>query len=188
LATDNVDGSLRLSISCTGVAAIDVAENLEINLASSIATSVGGMVKVENADGMVTADIILPTWHEPEAVPTADAPPRTLLLIESRDSVRTQLHNFFENAGYNMMEAADTEEALALLELHAHSPETGPVEAMPGDEIDLVIGDSASTRRIDQVPVLLTDQPAAHALSQSELLERVRSRLAHNLTFSASAK
>lgn len=42
----------------------------------------------------------------------------TILLVEHNDAVRAEIHNFFEAAGHNLIEAADTQEAVALGEMH----------------------------------------------------------------------
>lgn len=154
--------------------------SLELSLAFSIATEFGGMIELENNG----ASVILPAWEEPVAAPPPQATTHTLLLVEPRESVRTQLHNFFEAAGYNMLEAASLEEARALLELHAP---VGEETLLPGEAIDLVLGETGWLQGIDHVPVLFTDQPAGRAISQNELLDQVRARLAPDLTFSASA-
>src|ERR1019366_749596 len=59
-------------------------------------------------------------WSGPVLLPRPageeEAP--AILLIDSRERVRSQLHNFFEANGYNLLEAADAHEALALGEVH----------------------------------------------------------------------
>ncbi len=47
--------------------------------------------------------------------------PTSILLVEPRESVRLELHNFFETAGYNLIEASNAEEAVALGEVHEGS-------------------------------------------------------------------
>jgi hypothetical protein len=39
-------------------------------------------------------------------------------LVDNRERVRAQLHNFFESVGYNLLEAGDPEEAVALGLVH----------------------------------------------------------------------
>jgi CheY-like chemotaxis protein len=59
----------------------------------------------------------------------------TILLVDGRPVVRAELHNFFEAAGYNFLEAADAAEAAALGEVHE-------------GEIDLLIADSMQISKI----------------------------------------
>ena len=47
--------------------------------------------------------------------------PAAILLVEPRESVRLELHNFFETAGYNLIEASDAEEAIVLGEVQEGS-------------------------------------------------------------------
>jgi hypothetical protein len=76
------------------------------------------------ADGVV--DAVEP---DPSLAPTPALPP-SVLLLDPRAAVRAELHNHFEAAGFNLLEAADREEALALGQLHE-----GP--------LDLLIADAA---------------------------------------------
>ena len=105
-------------------------------------------------------EVSFPQWLDPE--PAAEAP--TVLLIEPRESIRARLHNFFEASGFNLLEAADDEQADALLDLH---------------KVDLVIGGGAEAGTI---PVLRLESP----YTEQQLLERVRTLLDPPLTFSAS--
>jgi DNA-binding response OmpR family regulator len=104
----------------------------------------------------------------------------TLLLIDSRDRVRAQLHNFFESAGYNMIEACDRSEALALGEMHEGS-------------LDMLIAEPADAKAILEdlrathpavASLLMVDTPEASSseirqpFTQRVLLERVVALLA----------
>ena len=59
----------------------------------------------------------------------------TILLVEESEAVRAELHNFFEAAGYNLIEAHDADEAAALGEIHEGS-------------INLVICEAAKIREV----------------------------------------
>ena len=89
----------------------------------------------------------------------------TLLLVEPREGVRAQLHNFFEANGYNLLEAADDEQAETLAELQ---------------HVDLLIG---AHRPIEGIPLVEIAAP----YTQRALLEQVRAALPPILTSSASA-
>jgi two-component system, cell cycle sensor histidine kinase and response regulator CckA len=65
---------------------------------------------------------------EPGGVPS-------VLLVDYRERVRAQLHNFFEAAGYNLLEAVDDQEALALGEVHDGSLHLLVAEAADADRI-----------------------------------------------------
>jgi PAS domain-containing protein len=97
----------------------------------------------------------------PVSVPTAGSSP-TLLLIEPRENIRARLHAFFEANGFNLLEAADDEEANLLLDFH---------------NVALVLGGSAES---DTIPVLHLTAP----YTEQQILERVRMLLA-SLTVSA---
>jgi DNA-binding response OmpR family regulator len=59
----------------------------------------------------------------------------SILLVDPRDHVRLQLHNFFEANGYNLLEAADFDEAAAIAQMHEGT-------------LDLLIADAGEADRI----------------------------------------
>jgi len=73
----------------------------------------------------------------------------TVLFVDPHDLVRLDLHNYFEAAGYNLIEAADSDEAIALGEMRE------------GD-LDLVIADASMAPRI--LEALRRANPALQAL------------------------
>ena len=169
---------------------------LELSLAHGIATEYDGLLTAAEPAAGEGFQVLLPAWQEPQVAQALEEEPGTLLLIESRESVRRQLHNFFESAGFNLLEASDRDEALALLEIHSPGLETDSTPladaldmaaATEEVHVDLVLGDLASTKGILQVPVILLDQPQVQAMTQNDLLAFVRSQLAQRITFSASA-
>jgi two-component system cell cycle sensor histidine kinase/response regulator CckA len=107
-------------------------------------------------------EALFPKWAEPPSPPAAL---HTLLLIEPRERIRGQLHTFFEANGFNLLEAADQQEAAALLELH---------------EVDLVVAEDGD---FEDVRVLHATRP----YTQQELLAHVRAALEDRLAISASA-
>lgn len=108
-------------------------------------------------------EAFFPHWQAQE--PAAGHVP-TLLLVEAREGVRAQLHNFFEANGYNLLEAADDEQAEALAELQ---------------RVDVVIG---ASRPLQGVPLVEVAAP----YTQRVLLEQVRAALQGSLISSASAR
>jgi hypothetical protein len=114
-------------------------------------------------------EALFPAWSDPLIVPgQPNAIPPTLLLIETNERLRAELHNFFEINGFNLLEATDVDEAQALLELQ---------------EVDLVIGGNMSEMVEEDVPCLAITRP----YSETALLDRVQAALAGRLTAHAAA-
>jgi hypothetical protein len=87
-----------------------------------LAAECGGYVSARsNPNGGSRIELLIPRLAD-QALPAGPAGvPASILLVEPRESVRLELHNFFEMAGYNLIEASDMEEAIALGEVHAGS-------------------------------------------------------------------
>jgi len=150
LVLDTAANGDQISLSVTHTGALTDSDSVNLSL-----------VRYLTSDGN-RLEAFFPRWIDLDA--TAGAPP-TLLLIEIREHIRAQLHNFFEASGFNLLEAEDDEQADALLDLH---------------EVDLVIGGRSER---DAVPVLRLTPP----YTQQQLLEQVRTLLnPPALTFSAS--
>jgi nitrogen-specific signal transduction histidine kinase len=128
-----------------------------------------------------------------EALPAdASLEPRdvaSVLLVDYRERVRAQLHNFFEAEGYNLLEAADDQEALALGEVHEGS-------------LDLLVADAADADRIGaalrknhtELQVLrIVDLPEAapneilRPFTQAALLEKASQLLGPRAALGAAA-
>jgi two-component system cell cycle sensor histidine kinase/response regulator CckA len=93
---------------------------LALSIAHCIAAEHGGYLSARATSTGTRIEMLLPRIHEqllPAPAFSAGQAP-TILLLDSRDRVRSQLHNFFEAAGYNLLEASDRAEALALGEMH----------------------------------------------------------------------
>jgi CheY-like chemotaxis protein len=119
-----------------------------------------------NAEDGHRLEAFFPQASEPQ--PAAGATP-TLLLIEPRERIRAQLHNFFEANGYNLLEAADDDQARTLMELQ---------------KVDLLIAGASQIDGVirDGVPLLAMKPP----YTQQALLEQVRSAIGGASTFSAA--
>lgn len=116
-------------------------DNIALPMIHAIVTEHGGYVSARSTEnGGCRFEILLPVVASPAGEISAprpsalDAP--SILLIEQREAVRAQLHNFFEAAGYNLFEAADHAEAAAIAEVHEGS-------------FDLIIAESGEADRID---------------------------------------
>ena len=117
-------------------------DSLGLSIAHSIVTEHGGLLSVQpTPSGEVCRfEALLPRSIAPELLPRPENSPAgpigapSILLIEERVRVRAQLHNFFEANGYNLIEASDTDEAIALGEAH-------------DGVLDLLIAESAEADR-----------------------------------------
>jgi len=134
-------------------------DGLALSVAHSIAAEHGGYLTARAVPEGTCIELLLPHVNEesllPEQAPGAGQA-RTILLVEARDRVRAQLHNFFESAGYNLLEAVDREEASAIGQVHE-----GPLH--------LLIADAADSATI--LSELLPKHPGLDALSMVDLLE-----------------
>jgi two-component system cell cycle sensor histidine kinase/response regulator CckA len=160
-------------------------EALALSMAHSIATENGGYLVASPTPEGTRLDLYLPRLAEElpagQTARTPGAP--SILLVDYRDRVREQLHNFFEAAGYNLIEAATREEAVALGHVHEGS-------------LDLLVADAADAAAIH--PGLAVTQPHLRILeivdadpagphqirrpfTQQALLDRVESLLGQPL-------
>jgi len=155
---------------------------LALSMVHAIAVEHDGFVSAHRtAAGGCRFELLLPRVNGAALVPCAaisGAAP-TILIAGGADSVRTQLHNFFEAHGYNLLEASDGSEALAIAELHQGA-------------IDLLIADGPETETIaaalraahPQLRVLQTvdrreegPNEITRPFTQQALLDRVRELL-----------
>jgi two-component system, cell cycle sensor histidine kinase and response regulator CckA len=95
-------------------------EGLALSMVHSIVVEHSGYISAQRIpDGGCRFEMLLPRQAGLALLPqpvTQNA--RAILLVEDRDRVRLQLHNFFEASGYNLLEAADASEALAIAQMH----------------------------------------------------------------------
>jgi len=83
--------------------------------ARSIRSDSGGGTRIELLLPRLS-DQALITGGTTELANTLEAV--TILLVEHNEAARAELHNFFEAAGHNLIEASDTQDAIALGEMH----------------------------------------------------------------------
>jgi two-component system cell cycle sensor histidine kinase/response regulator CckA len=95
-------------------------EGLALSMVHAIVIEHGGYISAQRtAEGGCRFEMLLPQQTGPALLPQPAAPnAHAILLVEDRDRIRLQLHNFFEASGYNLLEAADAAEALAVAEMH----------------------------------------------------------------------
>jgi PAS domain S-box-containing protein len=129
-----------------------------LSLAHAIAIEHGGYLTACATPAGTRMEFLLP--RVTETLPSPAVPDArqayTILLVDARERVREQLHNFFESAGYNLLEASGREEAAALAEVHEGA-------------LDLLIADAA-----DATPLLETLQlchPGLLSLAMVDLPE-----------------
>ena len=94
-------------------------------------------------------ELLLPRIADQALLPAAPGGVATVLLVEPNEGVRAELHNFFEAAGYNLIEANDAEEAVALGEMHE-------------EPLDLVIAEASRAGQV--LRHLSALHPGLHAL------------------------
>jgi two-component system cell cycle sensor histidine kinase/response regulator CckA len=96
---------------------------LALAIVRTLVGDLGGTIHVESRPGEGSAfTVYLPrvsaasvdAAHAPVPAPFPAAGPPTVLLVEDNESVRRVLHNYFEGVGYNLIEARDGLEALAI--------------------------------------------------------------------------
>ena len=156
-------------------------ESLSLSMVHAIVVEHGGLISAQATAGGGTRIEILFPRHEGAALVArpvmANAP--AILLVDGRDRVRLQLHNFFEANGYNLLEAADAPEAAAIAEMHEGSLDLLIAEAEQGEAIGAEI---ASAR--GRVPLLrIVNRPEAgpdeirRPFTQQALLDRVAALL-----------
>lgn len=115
-------------------------ESLALLLVQSIVSEANGFLSSHRtAEGRACLEILFPRCAEPDAPSERNPGPamQTILFVEARDAVRAELHKFFETNGFNLLEAADASEAIALAEVLE-----GP--------LDLLIASAGETAQIHQ--------------------------------------
>ncbi len=111
-------------------------DGLALAMVHGIVTEHGGYIAARPISGGWRFEMLLPRASEaPLDGPAEPLRVPAVLLVDHRERVRAQLHNFFEAEGYNLLEAVDDEEAIALGEMHE-----GP--------LDLLVADAADAERV----------------------------------------
>ena len=126
-------------------------DGLALAMVHGIVTEHGGYISAQALSNGCRFEMLLPRAID-TLLPAASSDARpvpTVLLVDYRERVRVQLHNFFEAEGYNLLEAIDDQEALGLGEVHEGS-------------LDLLVADAADADRIGGV--LRKDHPELQIL------------------------
>jgi two-component system, cell cycle sensor histidine kinase and response regulator CckA len=127
-------------------------EHNGLAIALKIASNHDGYLEAHRSSGnSVEIDALIPQWIEPQPVPVTPemrgGP--VVLLVDPREIVRAQVHNYFESNGYNLLEASDVNEAITLAEIHEGT-------------LDLVIAPATDAGKI--ADSLLVSQPSLSIL------------------------
>ena len=112
-------------------------EGLALAMVHGIVTEHDGYISAHPLSGGCRFEIQLPCAAEnllTEGTPEPLGVP-IILLVDEHERVRAQLHNYFEAEGYNLIEAMDEQEAMALGEMHEGS-------------LDLLVADASDADRI----------------------------------------
>ena len=155
-------------------------EGLALSLVHATVTEHGGYISAQaTAGGGCRIEMLLPAVIGQPLLPRpAGAVARSILLVEDRDPVRVQLHNFFEANGYNLLEAADEGEAAAIGQVHEGKLDV--LVAGPGVD-QIAEGLLRVHPGLQVIRVVDGDENGVHEIrqpfSQRALLERVEALL-----------
>jgi nitrogen-specific signal transduction histidine kinase len=176
-----------------------VAEDgLALAMIHGIVAEHGGYISAQPDSRGYRFEMLLPRAAETQ-LPEANLEPGnvlSVLLVDYRERVREQLHNFFEAEGYNLLEAVDDEEALALGEVHEGSLDLLVADAEDADRIGASLRKNHPElqvlRIIDRVakrpggPSLPEHHEISRPFTQAELLEKASQLLGHRAAIGAS--
>ena len=162
-------------------------ESLALSAAHNIASEHNGFFSARYvgngaADGICCLEVLLPRWMEPEPAPAAIPPAltNTVLLVEPRETVRAELHKFFETNGFNLLEAADAGEAILLAEVREEPLDLVIAAAHEAGQIREVIEETLADDLPRPAVLRIVDAPEQsveelrRSYTQAALLERVR--------------
>jgi signal transduction histidine kinase len=172
------------SLEASGIEASE-DDSLALSVAHNLVTEAGGFLSaLRAADGSCCLEVLLPRWTEQETPATVVSPAltHTILLVEAREIVRAELHKFFETNGYNLLEAADAGEAIALAEVREEPLDLVIAPAQEAAQIRQGLHDTRSDLGLLTI-VDEREQSASElrrSYTQAALLERVRLLLAES--------
>ncbi len=156
-------------------------QGMALAMVHAIVTEHGGYVSAQRTGaGGCRCEILLPAEAAaalPSARPSSPQKVPTILLIEAREAVRGELHKFFELHGYNLLEAADASEALAVSQMHE-----GPIDVLIGDApLEAAAAELRREHANLKVLEIVDDLPRASQLrrpfTEAALLEKVEALL-----------
>ena len=166
-------------------------ESLSLSMVHAIVAEHGGLISAQaTAGGGTRFEMLLPHHEGAALVPRpAEGATPAILLVEGREQVRLQLHNFFEANGYNLLEAADASEAAAIAEMHEGSLDLLIAETEQAEAIEAELRKSRGT--IALLRIVSTPEPGPDEIrrpfTQQALLDRVAGLLRSREAASAGA-
>jgi two-component system, cell cycle sensor histidine kinase and response regulator CckA len=155
---------------------------LGLAAAQSAVSTLGGFMSVNSKPGAgTTIEVFLP-----DAIadtPAAGARWPTVLLVESNGSVRRVLHNYLEKHDYNLLEAADSSEALDMAEVY-----DGPIDLLVIDISGVALAAQLKAARPEMKVLFATEEGNAGGelrgasvlskpITKGRLLQRVAAAL-----------
>jgi PAS domain S-box-containing protein len=160
------------------------AHGLALPVAHAIIRDHSGFLTAQpSANGGTRLEILLPRVAEASLndPATAGAAPN-ILLVDSHDAVRSQLHNFFEARGLNLLESADAAEAIALGQMHEGSLDVLIAGEAAAEEIRKAIEGSHPSLALLRIVERAEQSPdeVRRPFSQQVLFEKVTGLLARN--------
>jgi PAS domain S-box-containing protein len=166
-------------------------DGLALAMVHGIVTEHGGYISAQATSRGCRFEVLLPRATETLAAGSGGEPRGipTVLLVDYRERVRAQLHNFFESEGYNLLEAVDDQEALALGEVHEGSLDLLVAEAAEADRIGAALGKNHPglqvLRIVDEIDG--SANQIRRPFTQTALLEKAAQLLAAHGTLGAAA-
>jgi two-component system, cell cycle sensor histidine kinase and response regulator CckA len=167
-------------------------DGLGLSVAHNIVTEHGGLLSLQpTSDDGWRFEVLLPRFAPHALLPRPEssladpigAP--SILLIEERNPVRAQLHNFFESHGYNLIEASDAAEAIALAEVHEGALDVLIVESAEADLAANALRRAHPSLAVLRIVDRQEQENAAGEIrtpfTQAALLDRVSALLASRL-------
>jgi two-component system cell cycle sensor histidine kinase/response regulator CckA len=146
---------------------------LALTMVHAMVTEHGGYISAQSTTGGACRfEVLLPSWNNhvlPAAATPGEAP--SILLVESREHVRMQLHNFFEANGYNLLEAADHGEALTIAQFHEGALDLLIADAVDADQLASDFKDVDVLRIVDGRES--SEKELRRPFTQQALFERV---------------
>ncbi len=166
-------------------------EAMVLSMVHAIVTEHGGYISAQvTANGGCRFEMLLPQSRGVALLlkPGGREAP-SILLVEHRDRVRAQLHNFFEAHGYNLLEAADPDEAAAVGLVQEGTLDLLIAEAPQADslapELRKSHPDMMVLRLVDGAAKEPNELPAP--FTQQQLLERVEQLLSPRANVESAA-
>ncbi len=166
-------------------------DGLALSIVHATVTEHGGYISAQaTAGGGCRIEMLLPAVIGQPLLPRpVGAEARSILLVDDRDRLRLQIHNFFEANGYNLLEAADAAEAAAIGQVHE-----GRLDLLIADAFAVQIAEELRREHPDLEVLRVVDDAEngpneiRRPYTQRALLERVEALLNPVRTLTADSQ